>query len=44
MNYRDDLYVHKKFVDRQRVGESLNAINNPRLRGGIGILLNEDPD
>lgn len=44
MNYRDDLYVHKKFVDRQRLGESLSTINNPRLRGGMGILLSQDPD
>lgn len=44
MNFRDDLYAHKKFVDRQRVNESLNVIQNGRLRGGLGILLSEDPE
>lgn len=44
MNFRDDLYVHKKFVDRQKVGDSLNGIQNGRLRGGLGMLLSEDPN
>jgi hypothetical protein len=39
MNFRDDLYVHKRFVDRQKVGESLITVQNGRLRGGLGILL-----
>lgn len=43
MNFRDDLYAQKKFVDRQRVNQSLNSIQDGRLRGGIGILLSEDP-
>lgn len=44
MNFRDDLYVHKKFVDRQKLGEALNSIQNGRFRGGLGILLSEDPN
>lgn len=44
MNFRDDLYVHKKFVDRLKLGETLNTIQNGRLRGGLGILLSEDPN
>jgi len=43
MNFRDDLYLHKKYVDRMRVNESLNLIKDARLRGGINILLSEDP-
>jgi|694.fasta_scaffold40240_5 hypothetical protein len=39
MNFRDDLYVHKRFVDRQKVNESLNAIQNARLRDGLAIML-----
>lgn len=44
MNFRDDLYVHKKFVDRLKLGETLNVIQNGRFRGGLGILLSEDPN
>ena len=39
MNYRDDLYIHKRFVDRQKVGQNLARIQDAKLRGGLGILL-----
>lgn len=42
MNFRDDIYAHKKFVDRQKIGESLSTINYNKLKDGIGILLNEN--
>jgi hypothetical protein len=44
MNFRDDLYVFKKFVDRQKVNESLNHVTNTRLRKGLEILLHETPE
>lgn len=39
MNYRDDLYFQKKFVDRAKLYHNLAQIQNGRLRGGLGILL-----
>jgi len=44
MNFRDDIYAHRKFVDRQKLAESLNSIKNGRLRSGLGVLLSEDPN
>lgn len=44
MNYRDDLYIQKKFVDRCKVYQNLSQIQNGRLRDGLAILLSEDPN
>ena len=44
MNYRDDLYFQKKFVDRSKVYQNLSQIQNGRLRDGLAILLSEDPN
>lgn len=44
MNFQDDLYLQKKFVDRQKITHLLSQIREGRLRGGLAILLNENPD
>jgi hypothetical protein len=44
MNFRDDLYAYKKFVDRHKLNESLSHVTNDRLRKGLEILLHESPE
>lgn len=44
MNFRDDLYSQKRFVDRVKLNHSLALVREERLRGGLAILLNENPD
>ena len=43
MNFRDDVYATKKYVDRQRIMEQLNTVKDMRLRSGLEILLSENP-
>lgn len=43
MNFRDDVYATKKYVDRQRIMEQLGGVREMRLRSGLEILLSESP-
>ena len=44
MNFKDDMYVMKKYIDRNKIMEQLNAIKESKLRSGVEILLNENPN
>jgi hypothetical protein len=43
MNFRDDVYITKKYVDRQRIMEQIACVREMRLRSGLEILLSENP-
>lgn len=39
MNFKDDMYVMKKYIDRNRIVEQLGMIKDGKLRSGLEILL-----
>ena len=44
MNFKDDIYVTKKYIDRNKIREQLNMIKESKLRSGLEILLSENPN
>ena len=44
MNFQDQIYAPKRHVDRQKINEGLSRIRQERIRGGLAILLSENPE
>ena len=42
MNFRDDIYEHKKFIDFKIINEHIRKIRNSRIREGLSLLLSDN--
>lgn len=42
MDFRDDIYTHKKYVDFGIIKNHLRKIRNPKMKEGLSLLLSDN--